>query len=107
MKKYKLNTFTRGWIIGDFEPSLSKTKDFEVAIMHMNEGEISEKHLHKIAEEVTVIVSGKFKINGEIFVAGDIIHLSPGESADCECLESGHQTAIKIPSVKGDKYLVD
>ena len=29
----KLSDTTRGWVIGDFEPSLLKTKDFEVGIL--------------------------------------------------------------------------
>ena len=107
MKTHKLKDFTRGWLIGDFEPSIFKTKDFEVSIMRVDQGKTHNKHLHKIAEEITIIVSGKFKINGEVFNAGDIIHLEPGESSETECLESGVQTVIKIPSVIGDKCLID
>ena len=33
MKKYKLSEFKDGWIVGNFEPSILKTKDFEVAIV--------------------------------------------------------------------------
>ena len=39
MKVSKLSDYTRGWIIGDFEPSILKTKDFEVAVFNHSKGE--------------------------------------------------------------------
>jgi len=107
MKKYRLDSFTKGWFIGDFEPNIFRTKDFEVMVRYYATGDKEAKHVHKVADEITVIVSGKFKMNGEIFGPGDICHLSPGEPADFECLESGANMVIKMPSVMGDKYLVE
>ena len=107
MKKYRLENFTRGWVIGDFEPSLFKTKDFELNISLEQKGDVGVKHIHKVAEEIIFVSSGKFKIGEEIFGTGDIIHISPGDISGFECLESGNTTTIKIPCVKGDKYLVD
>ena len=104
MKRYRLENFTRGWIIGNFEPNIFRTKDFEVMVRYYKEGDIEEQHVHKIADEVTVIVSGRFKMNGEILTAGDIIHLEPGDSTDFECVEDGATTVVKRPSVMGDKY---
>lgn len=106
MEKHQLKDFTRGWIIGDFDPSIMRTKDFELMIRHYKTGDTEQKHVHKIADEITVIVSGTFKMNGEILTAGDIVHLAPGEPADFECIEDGATTVIKTPSVIGDKYLV-
>jgi quercetin dioxygenase-like cupin family protein len=106
VKKHRLKDFARGWIIGDFDPSIIRTKDFEFMVRHYQAGDTEQKHIHKIADEITVIVSGIFKMNGEILEAGDIIHLTPGEPADFECLEDGANAVIKTPSVMGDKYLV-
>lgn len=106
MKRFRLEDFTRGWIVGDFAPSILKTKDFEVMVRYYRAGDKEAKHVHKIADEITVIVSGKFKMNGELLEAGDIVHLAHGEPADFECLENGANTVIKSPSVTGDKYLV-
>ena len=39
MKVSKLSDYTRGWVIGDFEPSILKTKDFEVAVLTHKQGE--------------------------------------------------------------------
>jgi hypothetical protein len=46
-------------------------------------------------------------MNGELLEAGDIIHLSPNDPTDFECLEDGSNTVIKTPSVMGDKYLIN
>ncbi len=107
MKKYKLENFTRGWVVGDFEPNIIRTKDFEVMVRYYKKGDKEAKHVHKLADEITIIVSGKFLMNGELLEAGDIIHLSPNDPTDFECLEDGSNTVIKTPSVMGDKYLID
>ena len=104
MKRYRLEEFTRGWLVGDFEPSIIRTKDFEVMVRYYAAGDREAKHVHKVADEITVIVSGVFKMNGEIANAGDIIHLEPEDPTDFECLEDGATTVIKRPSVLGDKY---
>lgn len=106
MKKYNLDLFTRGWIVGDFEPNILKTKDFEFMVRHYKSGESEAKHEHRIADEITVIVSGTFFMNGEKLSTGDIMHIPPGTSADFECLEDGATAVIKTPSIKGDKYIV-
>ncbi|MFO0743482.1 MAG: hypothetical protein U0469_00285 [Candidatus Paceibacterota bacterium] len=106
MKKYNLDLFTRGWIVGDFEPNILKTKDFEFMVRSYKEGDSEEKHEHRVADEITVIVSGKFIMNNEVLQAGDIVHLPPGTPADFMCLIDGATAVIKTPSVKGDKYIV-
>ena len=106
MKRYKLENFTRGWVVGNFEKSIFPTKDFEFMVRYYKKGDKEQNHMHKIADEVTVIVSGTFKMNNEIISAGDVVHLAPGDAADFECLEDGANAVIKRPSVMGDKYLV-
>lgn len=106
MKKYRLENFTRGWVVGDFEPNIIRSKDFEVMVRYYKKGDKEARHVHKIADEITIIVSGRFLMNGEEVVAGDIVHLFPGDPTDFECLEDGANTVIKMPSVMGDKYLV-
>ncbi|TRZ53061.1 hypothetical protein D4R99_01510 [bacterium] len=104
MKQYKLKDFTKGWLIGDFEPNIFRTKDFEFMVRSYKKGDMEARHVHKIAQEVTVIVSGAFLMNGKKLEAGDAVLLAPGESADFECLEDGANAVIKTPSVSGDKY---
>lgn len=106
MKLHKLKDMFKGWLVGNFEPSLYKTDDVEVAVKNYKAGEMDERHYHKIATEITIISDGKVRMNGTIYVSGDIITIEPGEATDFEALEDTTTTVIKIPCVKDDKYIV-
>ena len=105
MKVAKLDTMVNGWFVGNFEPTLLKTTDVEVAVKSYKKGDCEEKHYHKIATEITVIVSGKVKMNNTIYEAGDIIVIEPNESTDFEALEDTVCSVVKYPGVNDDKYL--
>jgi quercetin dioxygenase-like cupin family protein len=104
MKEAKLSEFTKGWFIGDFEPSIYKTKDFEAAVKTYAKGDYEAAHYHKIAAEFTVIVSGEVQMNGIRYAAGDIIMLKPGEITDFLALTDAVCAVVKTPCVKDDKY---
>ncbi|MDR3548756.1 MAG: hypothetical protein P4M11_10920 [Candidatus Pacebacteria bacterium] len=104
MKKYRLEDFTRGWMVGNFTPAIIKTETFEFMVRSYAAGDKEGRHIHKVADEITVVVSGAFRMNGEILRQGDAVHLLPGDAADFECIESGSTAVIKTPSVIGDKY---
>ena len=106
MKFFKLEDFTRGWLVGHFEPAIVQTDQFEVGCKSYTAGEKESAHVHKIATEITVIVSGQVKMNGVKYQAGDIIVIEPGEATDFEALTDVTTTVIKLPSAKNDKYLV-
>ena len=105
MKTAKLVDMIKGWFIGNFEPTLLRTNDVEVAVKSYNKGDYEEKHYHKIATEITVIVSGKVKMNGIEYSKGDIVVMEPNEATDFECLENGTQNVVvKLPGANDDKY---
>jgi quercetin dioxygenase-like cupin family protein len=104
MKIAKLSAMTNGWFIGDFKPTLLKTKLFEVAVQHFHADEYAEWHVHKVATEYTLIVSGRAEVNGCAVSEGDIIVLEPGEGTDFRALTQVTTAVVKTPSVKGDKY---
>ncbi|MDE2025551.1 MAG: hypothetical protein KGJ07_03590 [Patescibacteria group bacterium] len=106
MKTHNLLQFTRGWFIGNFDPSLAKTEGFEVGIKQYKKGDVEEPHFHKVAQEYTVIISGLFRINGKIYKKDSIINFEPNDISHFECIKDGSTVVIKIPSVKGDKYVV-
>ncbi len=106
MTMAKLQKMKGGWFIGDFEPSVLRTRDVEVACKRYTAGESERKHLHKVATEVTLIASGKVIMNGMPFQTGDIIVLEPGEAADFYAVEETITMVVKMPSVKEDKYTV-
>jgi mannose-6-phosphate isomerase-like protein (cupin superfamily) len=101
-----LEEFTNGWIVGDFTPTLVSNKDVEVAIKKYKLDDCETRHVHKIATEYTVVVSGKVKMNNKIYSAGDVVEIKPGVSTDFLCLEDSITVVIKTPSVVGDKYFV-
>lgn len=105
MKTAKLENMTKGWFIGNFEPSLFKTNDVEVAVKSYKKGDYEAKHYHKIATEYTCIISGRVKMNGIEYGAGDIIVMEPNEATDFECLEDGTtNVVVKYPGANNDKY---
>ena len=106
MEIKKLKDFFRGWIIGNFEPSLFKTKDFEVGIIVHKKGEKWPVHYHKLAIEYNVLIFGKMKINGVDISAGDIFIIEKNEISDSQFIEDCTILCLKVPSVIGDKYEV-
>ena len=106
MKTAKLEDMVKGWFVGNFEPSLLKTNDVEVAVKSYNKGDYEDRHYHKIATEITVIITGKVKMNGIEYKAGDIVVMEPMESTDFECLENDTQNVVvKYPGANNDKYI--
>ena len=104
MKVAKLDEMIKGWFVGNFEPTLIKTNDVEVAVKEYSKGDREKKHYHKIATELTVIVSGKVKMNDNLYEKGDIIVIEPTESTDFEALEDTVTTVVKFPGASDDKY---
>ena len=96
----------KGWVVGDFEPTLYNTKDVEVAVKKYNSGDYEPLHYHKIATEITIIGKGKVLMNGKEYKTGDIITIKPGEKTDFKVLEDTLSTVVKLPCVKNDKYIV-
>jgi len=107
MKTMKLESMTGGWFVGNFDPTIIKTNDVEVAIKSYKSGQKETSHYHKIATEITVIVSGEVKMNGVKYVAGDIIVIEPGDITDFEALTDVINSVVKYPGANNDKYLAD
>lgn len=107
MKIVPLKDYVRGWFVGGFEPTLYNSLEVEVAVQHFKQGDYEASHCHKIATEITVIVSGVANMNGNRVYKGDIVVIEPGEYTDFEAIEDTITTVVKIPCVPGDKYLLD
>ena len=87
MKIDNLDKMIGGWFIGNFEPSLLKTNDCEVAVKRHHEGDYEGHHYHKIATEYTVIINGRIKMNGIEYGAVNVV--------------------VKIPRANNYKYVVE
>lgn len=106
MKTFNLENFTRGWFIGDFEPSIFKTSQFEVGLLFHKKGEDKSSHYHKIATEYNVLIKGKMEINSVIIEEGTIFIIEPGEIVKPIFYEDCSILCVKSPSIIGDKYIV-
>ena len=94
-----------GWFVGSFEPNILHTDDVEVAVKKYKEGDREGRHYHKIATEVTIVLSGRVLMNGESLVEGDIVTIKPLESTDFEALEDSITVVVKHPGAINDKYM--
>ena len=104
MKTFRLEDMKGGWFVGDFMPTCLKTKECEVACKNYKKGDSEERHVHKVATEITLIVEGLVKMNDATYKSGDIIVLEPGDATDFHALKDTTNVVVKVPSVTGDKY---
>jgi hypothetical protein len=104
MEISKLSEYSKGWLVGDFEPSLVRAKNLEFAVKHYAAGSEDCTHCHKIAVEITVIVYGRARFNDITVDAGDIVRIEPGEYTKFKAIEDCGIAVIKAPSIVGDKY---
>jgi len=101
-----INDYVRGWFIGDFEPTVLRTKDFEVGVLTHLKGEIWPAHYHKDSVEYNVLVKGCMVIQGKKINSGDMFIFEKGEIADPVFLEDCTVVCVKVPSIPTDKYEV-
>ncbi len=101
-----INNYIRGWLIGDFEPNIIKTKDYEIALLTHKKNEMWKYHYHMEADEINILIKGSMIINnikinqGHIFIIKKNIIACPIFLEDCKIL------CVKIPSRPKDKYII-
>jgi hypothetical protein len=106
MRHDRLETMTKGWFVGDFSPVALSSKACEVAIKHYVAGDHESAHMHKIATEITAIVSGRVRMLGAEWGPGDILTIEPGEATDFLALTDVVTVVVKTPSAPNDKYVL-
>src|SRR5580692_4510253 len=105
MRHARLETMMKGWFVGDFEPSVLRSKEVEVAVKHYQAGDREDEHYHRLGIEVTLVVSGTVQMMGQTWEAGDIVVVEPGEATDFTAVTDATNVVVKLPSIIGDKYL--
>lgn len=105
MKVDHLSQMVKGWFVGGFTPNVVHTSAVEVAVKTYRAGDKEAMHFHKLAIEVTVIVSGRVRMSGKDFGPGDIVTLGPLEPTDFEALTDAVNVVVKLPGAADDKYL--
>lgn len=104
MKHAKLNEMIKGWFVGAFAPTACSTSACEVAVKNYQAGDYEAAHYHKIATEVTLILSGRALMCGKEWEAGDIVIVEPGEATDFRALTDVTNVVVKVPGALDDKY---
>lgn len=100
----RLDSFTKGWLVGDFSPALLCSKDVEVGVKYYKAGDAESRHVHKVATEHTIVLTGRVRMDGKDYLAKDVVTIPPGVSTDFQCLEDAITLVIKSPSLPQDKY---
>lgn len=95
-----------GWFVGGFNPTAFNTTDCEVAVKEYKAGTREDAHFHKLATEITLVLSGRIRMVGKEWSAGDIIVLAPGDITDFEAVTDAVNVVVKTPGALNDKYIV-
>lgn len=106
MKLDKLDRMFKGWFVGDFEPTMAASEHVEVGVKTYKAGDEDETHFHKVASEISCVIEGRVEMCGQILEKGDIIEVEAGEINTFKALSDATLVVVKLPCVKGDKYLV-
>jgi quercetin dioxygenase-like cupin family protein len=106
MKIDHIDNFTKGWFVGNFDPSLLKA-NFEVGLHQHKAGEFHQDHFHKLGTEINVMVEGRILINGKTFGPGDIFVFEPYEVSQVRYLTDVKLIVVRDISDPNDKYEIE
>ena len=101
----RLDAMVKGWFVGRFTPTLFDSPDVEVAVKRYGTGDAEKSHYHRVATEITVIVSGRVRMFDREWAPDDVIVVEPGDATAFVALEDTVTVVVKLPCVAGDKYL--
>lgn len=102
---HRVEQFSGGWFVGDFEPSIFWSKDMEVGFKHFEAGDVEPEHFQRKSTELTFVVRGECRIGDQSLIAGDIAEIPPLVSASFEAMSPVDLIVVKIPSAPQDKVL--
>lgn len=103
---YDVSGYTRGWIIGNFEPSIIKTTDYELGILSHDENEKWDFHYHKESDEINFLFEGEMLLNGVDIKQGQVFIIPKNQIACPKFKTKCRIACVKIPSVPGDKNII-
>lgn len=106
MNTAHLGDMVKGWFVGGFTPTAFSTEACEVGVKVYKAGDSEVAHYHKIATEITLVLSGSVSMRGHIWKEGDIIVLEPGDITAFEALTDAATVVVKVPGALDDKYAV-
>lgn len=104
MKQAKLEEMVRGWFVGGFSPTALDTDACEVGVKNYQAGDCEAAHYHKVATEITLILSGRVEMCGKEWGPGDIVVIEPGEITEFRAITNATNIVVKVPGALNDKY---
>ncbi|MET3119266.1 quercetin dioxygenase-like cupin family protein [Undibacterium sp. GrIS 1.8] len=107
MNHANLKDMVKGWFVGGFNPTAFSTEACEVAVKSYKAGEKESAHYHKVATEITLILSGRVRMGNNEWSEGDIVVLDPGDVTDFEAITDAVNVVVKTPGALNDKYNVE
>lgn len=105
MKRARLQEMVNGWFVGGFQPAAFATGVCEVGVKHYRAGDAEVAHYHKVATEITLVLSGTVSMRDQVWSDGDIIVLEPGDVTAFEALTDAVTVVVKVPGALNDKYI--
>lgn len=106
IEKYNIKDMFRGWFIGNFEPSVYKTNNFEVGYLLHKKGEMWDVHYHEYTTEINLLIEGKMILNNIEINKNEIFIINKNNIAAPIFLEDCYIICIKVPSIIGDKIII-
>jgi len=105
-KKVNIDEYVRGWLIGDFEPSIKRTTDYEIGVLTHKQGEKWPFHYHKESREINILLSGEMIINNQSIKRNTLFIFEKGMISCPLFLTDCIVLCIKVPSLPGDKWII-
>lgn len=106
MNSASLDDMIKGWFVGGFKPTAFSTQACEVGVKKYKAGDNEAAHYHKIATEITLVLSGTVSMRDQTWSEGDIIVLAPGDITAFEAISDAMTVVVKVPGALDDKYVV-
>lgn len=107
MRYDNISNYHRGWVIGDFSPSIIKEKNFEVCITHHKKNEESQPHYHTSSIEINIILDGQCVVNKKSLTKDDIFIYEKNDISEVSFTTDTRLAVIRIPSAPNDKVIID
>ena len=106
MRVKKLKNFKRGWVIGNFKPSIKKIKNLEICFAYHKKNEKTYPHYHTKSTEYNVILQGSLFASGKKLKKGDIFIYKKNEVSNVDFLKDTILAIIRMPSAPKDKVFL-
>ncbi|ATR84281.1 hypothetical protein CS390_17975 [Pseudomonas sp. HLS-6] len=106
MNSAQLKDMVKGWFVGGFEPTAFSTEACEVGVKAYKAGDNEAAHYHKVATEITLVLSGTVVMRDQEFAEGDIVVLEPGDVTAFKAITDAVTVVVKVPGALNDKYVV-